>query len=60
MFARGDRTARRKSQPVGRFPSAPDSGFFGFVKMGKVRSPDRENTTEKRAQEEGALEGFGA
>ena len=32
----------------------------GFVKMGKLRSPDRENTTEKRAQEEGVLEGFSA
>ena len=32
----------------------------GFVKMGKVRSADRENETEKRAQEKGALEGFSA
>ena len=30
------------------------------VKIGKLRSPDRENTTGKRAQEEGALEVFGA
>ncbi len=32
----------------------------GFVKMGKVRSADREKETEKRAQEKGALEGFTA
>ena len=34
--------------------------FQGFVKMGKVRSADRENETEKRAQEKGAPEGFSA
>ena len=44
--------------------SAPRSNIIlhvvGSVKMGKVRSADRENETEKRAQEEGALEGFSA
>jgi hypothetical protein len=43
-----------------RLKSISQNRTMGFVKMGKLRSPDRENTTEKRAQEEGVLEGFSA